>query len=173
LSKVTEVCLGLDPSTKLLGWCFVGYHSGDVLWNGVTGICEPSGGWRSNQIHKVVGGLKQSLANQDDDYAVRCIGIERMYVGPSKKVSMELSYVAGQVHQEVSGVFPEAEILRFLPPEWREECGMPKTTSKAALWSRASEFGLSTTEQDAIDAGFIAFAARSRHRKIPAAPPSR
>lgn len=166
LPPYRKVVLGLDPSTKLIGWSFIDYETGEFLWNGVNKINVPSGGFREAQIAKVIGKLYDALCQKDEDYSVQVVGIEKMFLGPSPKISMELSYVAGQVHQCVSQVFKKTEVIRLIPPEWREANGLARNASKSALKQRADELGLAaaTSNQDAVDAGFIALAARKRHR---------
>jgi Holliday junction resolvasome RuvABC endonuclease subunit len=175
LSKppVVDLSLGLDPSTKLIGFAFVGLEDGDIRWNGVVQINEPDKGWRDTQISKQLAALKASLdAHSERDgvtYRCRVVGIERMFLGLNAKTALELSYVAGAVHQATRTVFQTVEILRFLPPDWREKVGLERSASKAALTERATELGAPPdTPQDAVDATLIALAARGAHRNKPA-----
>ena len=160
------VVIGLDPSTKLIGWSIIDYDTGDFLWQGVWSINNPEGGFRTAQIKKGIEHLYTSLANQDEQYVVKCVGIERMFLGPNAKIAMELSYVSGQVHQQVATSFRNVEVIRLIPPEWREANGLARNASKSALKQRADELGISAviSKQDEVDACFIALAARRSHR---------
>ncbi len=164
--ETRDVVIGLDPSTKLIGWSIIDYDTGDFLWQGVWSISNPDGGFRTDQIKKGIEHLYVSLANQDEQYQVRCVGIERMFLGPNAKIAMELSYVSGQVHQQVATSFRNVEVIRLIPPEWREANGLARNASKSALKQRADELGISAviSKQDEVDACFIALAARRAHR---------
>ncbi len=171
--KVIDVTLGLDPSTKIIGFAFVTSDEGEPLWHGIVKINEPDKGWRDQQISRQLAALKASLDAHSivDEVEYRCtaVGIERMFLGPSPKVAMELSYVAGAVHQATRQTFPTVEILRFLPPDWREKVGLERNASKAALAERATELGSSPdTPQDEVDSILIALAARNTIRSQPA-----
>jgi Holliday junction resolvasome RuvABC endonuclease subunit len=169
-----DLALGLDPSTKLIGFAFVGLDDGEIRWNGVVQINEPDKGWRDTQISKQLTALKQSLdAHSERDgvtYRCRVVGIERMFLGLNAKTALELSYCAGAVHQATRHTFQTVEILRFLPPDWREKVGLERSASKAALTERATELGAPPdTPQDAVDATLIALAARGSFRNKPPA----
>jgi Holliday junction resolvasome RuvABC endonuclease subunit len=171
---VVDLCLGLDPSTKLIGFAFTDLSAGDIRWHGVVQINEPDKGWRDQQISKQLAAMKASLdakSEQDEvQYRCRVVGIERMFLGINAKTALELSYVAGAVHQATRTVFPTVEILRFLPPDWREKVGLARNASKAALVERAVELGASPdTPQDSVDAILISLAARGSHRAQPPA----
>jgi len=174
MSETVELALGLDPSTKLIGFAFVDLANGDIRWHGILKINEADGGWRDQQISKQMSLLKDTLNAKSEadgvNYKCRVVGIERMFLGINAKTAMELSYVAGAVHQATRAVFPQIEIFRFLPPDWREKCGLERNSSKAALAERAVELGAEpTTPQDEIDAILIAIAARGSHKSQPPA----
>lgn len=169
-----QLCLGLDPSTKLVGFAFTDLDDGDIRWHGVLQINEPDKGWRDTQITAQINALNASLKhhseNDNVDYVCKVVGIERMFLGLNAKTALELSYVAGAVHQATRTVFPTVEILRFLPPDWREKVGLPRNASKAALVERATELGAPPdTPQDSVDAILISLAARGSHRSKPPA----
>jgi Holliday junction resolvasome RuvABC endonuclease subunit len=172
MSQTIDLSLGLDPSTKLIGFAFVDLADGDIRWHGILKINEADQGWRDQQISKQMALLKDTLnAKSEEDgvtYRCRVAGIERMFLGINAKTAMELSYVAGAVHQATRAVFPQIEIFRFLPPDWREKCGLERNSSKAALAERAIELGADpSTPQDEIDSILIAIAARGSHRAQP------
>ncbi len=172
LPETVDLVLGLDPSTKLIGFAFVGLSDGDIRWHGILYINEADKGWRDQQIAIQLKRLKDTLdARSESDgvtYRCRVVGIERMFLGINAKTALELSYVAGAVHQATRAVFPAVEILRFLPPDWREKCGLARSASKAALTERATELGAEPdTPQDEVDSILIAIAARSSHRSKP------
>lgn len=167
-----QLCLGLDPSTKLIGFAFTDLSDGEIRWHGVLQINEPDKGWRDTQITTQLTALHASLKKHSDaddvDYCCKVVGIERMFLGINAKTALELSYVAGAVHQATRHVFPNVEILRFLPPDWREKVGLPRNASKAALVERATELGAPPdTPQDSVDAILISLAARGHHRAKP------
>jgi Holliday junction resolvasome RuvABC endonuclease subunit len=172
MPETVDLVLGLDPSTKLIGFAFVGLADGDIRWHGILQINEADKGWRDQQIAVQLRRLKETLdarCEQDNiTYRCRVVGIERMFLGINAKTALELSYVAGAVHQATRSVFPSIEILRFLPPDWREKCGLARNASKAALTERATEMGADpNTPQDEVDSILIAIAARSSHRAKP------
>ena len=164
-----DLVLGLDPSTKLIGFAFVDLLDGGIKWHGILKINEPDKGWRDTQISKQLRILKETLdARSETDgvtYRLKVVGIERMFLGINAKTALELSYCAGAVHQATRRQFPTVEILRFLPPDWREKCGLERSASKAALTERATELGAEPdTPQDEVDSILIAIAARGSHR---------
>jgi Holliday junction resolvasome RuvABC endonuclease subunit len=164
-----DLALGLDPSTKIIGFAFVDMADGAIKWHGILKINEPDKGWRDQQISKQLRILKETLdARSEKDgvtYRLKVVGIERMFLGINAKTALELSYCAGAVHQATRHSFPNIEILRFLPPDWREKCGLERSASKAALTERATELGAEPdTPQDEVDSILIAIAARGSHR---------
>lgn len=172
--STVDLALGLDPSTKLIGFAFVDLEHGEIRWHGILNINEPDKGWRDTQISKSLAALKTSLdAHSEKDgvkYRCRVVGIERMFLGLNAKTALELSYVAGSVHQATRTTFPTVEILRFLPPDWREKVGLERSSSKAALVERATELGAPPdTPQDEVDSILIALAARGSIRARPPA----
>lgn len=172
MSETVELALGLDPSTKVIGFAFVDLSDGEIRWHGILKINEADGGWRDQQISKQLGRLKDTLSAKSESdgvtYKCRAVGIERMFLGINAKTAMELSYVAGAVHQATRAAFPQVEIFRFLPPDWREKCGLERNSSKAALAERAIELGADpSTPQDEIDSILIAIAARGTHKAQP------
>jgi len=172
MGDTIDLALGLDPSTKLIGFAFVDLSDGAIRWHGILKINEADRGWRDQQISEQLQLLKHTLnAKSEADgvtYRCRVVGIERMFLGINAKTALELSYVAGAVHQATRAVFPQIEIFRFLPPDWREKCGLERSASKAALTERAVELGAEpTTPQDEIDSILIAIAARGTHKSQP------
>lgn len=168
----TPLCLGLDPSQYRVGWAFYTLPPAEPkpLWCGTNSIDEPHKGWRDQQIAHLMTRLRYSLDSKipEAHYQVLVVAVEQMYAGPNPQRSLELANVAGQVSQAARHTWPDARILTFLPPVWRQKAGLKRSATKAEV----REFALKNLGvelpphhklqkpdwvQDAADASVIAY----------------
>lgn len=147
------LCVGLDPSPKRLGWALV-----EVTETGRKPLdcgcfsMEPgpkSTLWaQKGVIRKVLewGGSMTSVV------------IEKPYVGVSPAIALAIAETMGAVHVLSAAAWPKAHIYRLSPSEWRKRSGLSGRATKLEVMERARQIGFDAKEQDAADAGLMAWA---------------
>lgn len=153
MSPVRLICVGLDPSPRRLGWALV-----EVTENGRKPLdcgcfsMDPgpkSTLWAQKGVMRRVsewGGVMTSVV------------IEKPYVGVSPAIALAIAETMGAVEVLSAAAWPKAQIYRLTPSEWRKRCGLSGRATKSEVMDRAKFIGFDAKEQDAADAGLMAWA---------------
>jgi Holliday junction resolvasome RuvABC endonuclease subunit len=84
--------------------------------------------------------------------------IEKPYVGVSPAIALAIAETMGAIEVLSSAAWPKAHIYRLTPSEWRKRCGLSGRATKAEVTERAKQIGFTPENQDAADAGLMAWA---------------
>ena len=156
---MTPLLLGLDPSTVWLGWALADLETGEPIAcsrEPVTGLARA--------IRHALREVSDTAARNDGDVCL--IYIETAHVGPNPRSAIKVAEACGQVLQAANRRWPDAQIERLEPKEWRNLVDLSGNAPKAACATRAVELGWKPGSQDAADAACIATAGHHMNQHI-------
>jgi Holliday junction resolvasome RuvABC endonuclease subunit len=139
---LVPLVLGLDPGLMRLGFSFTEYLGGAPRWCGTVPIYEKDRGWRYAQLQNALMRLRGTLlAKPEAHYTVVAVSVEQMFVGINSKTAIELADVAGMAVAYAHQLWPDAQIDRFSPAEWRKKNDLPGNCTKETVYEHAHTLG--------------------------------
>lgn len=147
------ICVGLDPSPKRLGWALV-----EVTETGRKPL--DCGCFHMEQSPQSTLWAQKGVIRKVAEWggAMTSVVIEKPYVGVSPAIALAIAETMGAVTVLSAAAWPKAHIYRLSPAEWRKRSGLSGRATKAEVMSRARFIGFDAKEQDAADAGLMAWA---------------
>lgn len=148
------VILGLDAQMPGIGWGFVDAATGEPLACGWRSILRE--GWYEHRAY-------EALSRTDLDsrgWEVAQLVVEKVGGGRGIQSMLKVANAAGIVSGVATRVWPNAELWRPTPGEWKKGAGLKGNANKDAV----REFALSLypeaeeERQDALDALLMAYA---------------
>jgi len=166
---LVPLVLGLDPGLMRLGFAFTEYLTGAPRWCGTVPIYEQDKGWRYDQLSVALQRIRGTLLTKPEaHYTVVSVSVEKMFVGPNPGSALDLADCAGMAVAYSHGLWPDAQIDRFSPAEWRKTNGLPGNCNKGVCYQHARDLGYTppplcgkcpkctdSCGQDAADASLI------------------
>lgn len=139
---LVPLVLGLDPGLMRLGFAFTTYLGGAPKWCGTVPIYEQDKGWRYEQMQQAMQRLRGTLlSKRDAHYNVVGISVEKMFVGVNPGGAIDLADSAGMAVAFAHTLWPDAQIDRFSPAEWRKQNDLAGNCSKGEVYAHARELG--------------------------------
>lgn len=155
--------LGLDPSTKALGWAYLDLKTGAPILCGAAPIAKikKERGLSLEAAYAETLGIVKNLAPD-----VEVVYVERHFVGKSRKVTIILAECVGACLMACEYCWPGIPRNRFVPQEWKKRLDLEHNASKRECQAKATALqwrweGL----EDAADAGCIASAGWLENQK--------
>lgn len=154
MRELTPIILGLDPQTPGIGWGVVDARNGAGLLAGWLPIVRE--GWYEHRVNEALAKTRV----EEHGWFVAQVVVERIARGRGVQSMLKVADCAGIVSGVASMVWPDAELWRPTPGEWKKGAGLKGNATKDAVrgfvggWS--PEFA--EHKQDAIDGLVMAFA---------------
>lgn len=148
------VILGLDPQMPGIGWGVVDAETGAVLDAGYRKIVQD--GWYEHRAYEALD-RTDPLAH---GWRVAQLVVERVGGGRGIQSMLKVANAAGIVSGVATRVWPDAELWRPTPGDWKKGAGLKGNANKDAVREFALALYPEAAEerQDALDALVMAYA---------------